>query len=91
MSRATQTLQWAVQWAAKPQGGANPIKTVLSSDCRLELACMKSELLVIAHQQGAVNTFSGLVHTACQGMEVALARSSILYGPKVRVATGLKS
>ena len=35
-----------------------------SSDCRLQLACMKSELLVTARQQSAVNTFPGLVHTA---------------------------
>ena len=39
-------------------------KTVLSSDCRLQLACMKSESLVIADQHAAVNTFPGLVHTA---------------------------
>ena len=30
---------------------------------------MKLELLVIAHQHGAVNTFPGLVHTARQAME----------------------
>ena len=35
-----------------------------SSDCRLQLACMKSELLVIADQNAAVNAFPGLVHTA---------------------------
>jgi hypothetical protein len=40
------------------------LKTVLSSDCRLQLACMKLELLVTAGQLTAVNTFSGLVHTA---------------------------
>ncbi len=39
-------------------------KTCLSSDCSLQLDCMKSESLVIAHQRGAVNTFPGLVHTA---------------------------
>ena len=39
-------------------------KTGLSSDCRLQLACMKSESLVIAGQHTAVNTFPGLVHTA---------------------------
>ena len=41
----------------------NP-KSGLSSDCRLQLACMKLELLVIADQHAAVNTFPGLVHTA---------------------------
>ena len=35
-----------------------------SSDCRLQLAYMKSESLVIADQHAAVNTFPGLVHTA---------------------------
>ena len=39
-------------------------KAVPSSDCRLQLACMKSESLVIAGQHTAVNTFPGLVHTA---------------------------
>ena len=39
-------------------------KADLSSDCRLQLACMKSELLVTANQHVAVNTFPGLVHTA---------------------------
>ena len=42
----------------------------LSSDCRLQLACMKVELLVIANQNVAVNTFPGLVHTARQTMKV---------------------
>ena len=36
-------------------------KPGLSSDCRLQLACMKLELLVIADQHAAVNTFPGLV------------------------------
>ncbi len=39
-------------------------KAGLSSDCRLQLACMKLELLVTAGQHTAVNTFPGLVHTA---------------------------
>ncbi len=39
-------------------------KTGLSSDCTLQLECMKSESLVIADQHAAVNTFPGLVHTA---------------------------
>ncbi len=39
-------------------------KTVLSSDCSLQLDCMKVESLVIADQHAAVNTFPGLVHTA---------------------------
>ena len=50
-------------------------KNGLSSDCRLQLAYMKSELLVIADQHAAVNTFPGLVHTARHTMEVGNTRS----------------
>ena len=46
-----------------------------SSDCRLQLACMKLELLVIADQHAAVNTFPGLVHTARHTMGVSNAQS----------------
>ena len=46
-----------------------------SSDCRLQLACMKLELLVIADQNVAVNTFPGFVHTARQTMKVRNTRS----------------
>ena len=50
-------------------------KTDLSSDCRLQLACMKSELLVMAGQHTAVNTFPGLVHTARHTMRADNTRS----------------
>ena len=50
-------------------------KNGLSSDCRLQLACMKLELLVIADQHAAVNTFPGLVHTARHTMGVCNTRS----------------
>ena len=50
-------------------------KTGLSSDCSLQLDCMKSESLVIADQQAAVNTFPGLVHTARHIMGVGFAQS----------------
>ena len=46
-------------------------KAILSSDCRLKLACMKAELLVTAGQHTAVNTFPGLVHTARHVMGAA--------------------
>jgi hypothetical protein len=49
---------------SKPARGSGSDKTGLSSDCRLQLACMKPESLVIAGQHTAVNTFPGLVHTA---------------------------
>ncbi len=50
-------------------------KTVLSSDCRLQLAYMKPESLVIADQHAAVNTFPGLVHTARHTTRVCNTRS----------------
>ena len=60
----------------KQCGDAKQIsKNSPSSDCRLKLACMKVELLVIANQNVAVNTFPGLVHTARQTMRVGNARS----------------
>ena len=52
-------------------------KTVLSSDCSLQLGCMKLESLVIADQHAAVNTFPGLVHTARQAMEAGSTRSRL--------------
>ena len=45
-------------------------KAILSTNCRLKPACMKLELLVTAGQHTAVNTFSGLVHTARHVMKV---------------------
>src|SRR3989344_4902654 len=58
MPWATHMIQWTLQWVANPRGGANPIKGVLSSDRRLQLASLKPESLVIADQNAAVNTFS---------------------------------
>ena len=50
-------------------------KSDLSSDCGLQPAHMKPELLVIANQHVAVNTFPGLVHTARHTMGVGSTRS----------------
>ncbi len=50
-------------------------KTGLSSDCRLQPACMKPESLVMAYQNDAVNTFPGLVHTARHITKVDCTRS----------------
>ena len=67
-------------------------KTGPSSDCRLQLACMKPELLVIADQNAAVNAFPGLVHTARHTMEVGGAQSwQFNMLPKVKPMTGVKS
>ncbi len=63
-----------------------------SSDCRLQLACMKLELLVIANQNVAVNAFPGLVHTARHTTEVGGAQSwSDNRLPKAKPMTGVKS
>ena len=51
------------------------LKVRLGSDCRLKFACMKAELLVIADQHAAVNTFPGLVHTARHTTRVVCTRS----------------
>ena len=53
-----------------PERVGRSYKGRLSSDCTLQLECMKSESLVIANQQVAVNTFPGLVHTARHTMGV---------------------
>ena len=62
--------------SGKPGREAEPIsKSRLSSDCTLQLGCMKVESLVIADQHAAVNTFPGLVHTARHTMGVGLTLS----------------
>ena len=78
-----------VRWSKSQKAG-------LSSDCSLQLDYMKLESLVIANQHVAVNTFSGLVHTARQTMGVGNARSR-WHNPfgsepsKVGPMTGVKS
>ena len=71
-------------------------KNRLSSDCTLQLACMKVESLVIVDQHATVNTFPGLVHTARHTMGVGFTRSrwanlSRRQPSTVRSATGVKS
>ena len=58
-----------------PARGSESRKAGPSSDRRLQPACAKPELLVIADQHAAVNAFPGLVHTARHTMEVGGARS----------------
>ena len=50
-------------------------KNSLSSDCGLQPAHMKSELLVIPNQHVGVNAFPGLVHTARHAMGVGSTQS----------------
>ena len=48
---ATHVLQWSVIKGCQPARGSQSHKPGLSSDCRLQLACMKLESLVIVNQQ----------------------------------------
>ena len=75
MSRATHVLQCAPQSVANSREGANRKKARSGSDCSLQLDCMKLESLVMAHQNGAVNTFPGLVHTARHITKVGCTRN----------------
>ncbi len=91
-TRATMAATKGCQGASRSQSQ----KSGLSSDWGLQLDPMKLELLVIAHQHGAVNTFPGLVHTARQAMETGGTRSHRpnpqgTEVPKVKPATGAKS
>ena len=75
---ATHVLQWSVTKRGEAVRRSKPQKPDLSSDCGLQLAHMKTELLVIANQHVAVNAFPGLVHTARHTMGVGSARSQYL-------------
>jgi hypothetical protein len=75
MAWATHVLQWPLTEGIEGATLRESDKNGLSSDWRLQLASMKSELLVIADQHAAVNTFPGLVHTARHTMRVGGTRS----------------
>ena len=59
---------------SRPRERKQISKSRLSSDCTLQLECMKSESLVIVDQHATVNTFPGLVHTARHTMGVGSTR-----------------
>ena len=72
------------------------LKAAPSSDRRLQPACVKPELLVIADQHAAVNAFPGLVHTARHTTRVVCTRSRRpnhfgAEAPKVWRVRGVKS
>ena len=75
MTWATHVLQWRLTKSSEIARWSESQKQRLSSDCRLQLACTKPELLVIADQHAAVNTFPGLVHTARHTMRAGGTRS----------------
>ena len=64
MNWATHVLQWKLQKVTKKFNFSLISKNFPSSDCKLQLAYMKLESLVIANQHVAVNMLLGLVHTA---------------------------
>ena len=74
----------------EPARGSQSQKAALSSDRSLQLDSVKVESLVIADQHAAVNTFSGLVHTARQASKV---RGTRIRPPpeKVKLAMSAKS
>ena len=79
-----------------PREGERIPKAGPSSDRRLQPACAKPELLVIADQHAAVNTFPGLVHTARHTTRVVCTRSRRpnpkgAEAPKVWRVRGVKS
>ena len=73
-SADARVLQWMVQ-REQTARSSESLKAILSSDCRLQLACMKPESLVIADRDTTVNTFPGLVHTARHTTRVINTRS----------------
>jgi hypothetical protein len=60
----------AARWSQSHKADRSP-------DWSLQLDSMKSESLVIANQNVAVNTFPGLVHTARHTMGVGCTRSRL--------------
>ncbi len=78
-----------VRWSKSQKAGLSP-------DWGLKLDPMKLESLVIAHQNGAVNMFPGLVHTARHTTRVGCTQSRLpnhlwRAAPKVRLVRGVKS
>ena len=67
----------------EPARGSQSQKANLSTDRSLQLDSLKSESLVIADQQAAVNTFPGLVHTARHTTKARCNRSPGFAGPKL--------
>ena len=78
-----------VRWSKSQKDGP-------SSDCGLQPAHMKLNLLVIPNQHVGVNAFPGLVHTACQAMRVGSTQNRWpnpqgREASKVRPMIGVKS
>ena len=61
--------------SCEPVKASESQKSSLSSDCGLQPAHTKLELLVIPNQNVGVNAFPGLVHTARHAMGVGSTQS----------------
>ena len=65
----------AITKSCKPVRASESQKDSLRSDCGLQPAHTKSELLVLPNQNVGVNAFPGLVHTARHAMGVDSTQS----------------
>ena len=75
---ATHVLQWSVIKGCQPARGSQSHKPGLSSDCRLQLACMKLESLVIVNQQRHGEYVLGsCTHNKSAGQENNLESSNL--------------
>ena len=78
----------AVTKSCKTVMSSESQKNSLSSDCGLQPAHMKSELLVIPNQHVGVNAFPGLWEPGVPKVSGLTARREL---PKVILVTGVKS
>ncbi len=78
MPWATHILQWRITTGSEAARPSKSLKFRLSWDWSLQFDSMNAESVVIANQQVAVNTFSGLAHTARQANKVEGGRCPAL-------------
>ena len=88
MPWATHILQWRITMRCKKATSSQSLKFRLSWDWSLQFDSMNTESVVIANQQVAVNTFSGLAHTARQANKVGGSRSSSLLRNEAKLGDG---
>ncbi len=79
----------------QPARGSQSNKAGLSSDCRLQLACMKSELLVTARQQQCGEYVPGPYTPPVTSWKLVTPEVGLLTArrqlPKAGLVTGTKS
>ena len=78
--------------SSEPARVSKSLKLSLSSDCTLQLECMKSESLVNADQHAALNTFPGLPVTPWKSTTPEVRElTNWEQRPKAGLVTGVKS